>query len=545
MAAPSISPSPSSAELADTAEAERELQERVARYARGLVAFTAILGLASVATHLWAPGVSNLGWLHNLTHFASIVPALAVWLRCRGAQMSYRGVQTTDAFLTVAVCSIYALMGVTAPASLSVVFSLVLALTYTLLGRSILVPSSYRRTLLISALAALPVILYLLKEGAVAVFGAPESAGIFVVFAIAWCVFAVIVASSYSRQLYGLRQKIREIRKLGQYVLEEKIGEGGMGVVYRATHAMLRRPAAIKLLSKERTSERDQHRFEREVQLTSRLAHPNTVSIFDYGRTADGVFYYVMEYLDGFDLDRLVNADGPLEPARALHVLTQVCGALGEAHALGLVHRDIKPANIVLSERVDAPDVVKVVDFGLARAIEKDTKHSRAGAILGTPLYLAPEAITHPESLDGRADLYALGAVGYFLLSGRNVFDGPSVVEVLSKHVLEAPKPPSAVLGRALPADLEDVLLRCLAKEPAARPRSAEELMTALLACEDARRYDKSAAFAWWRTRGATLRSKVGRTGSTSPRTMAIDFRSRNLSRAAGEVREELVLGSR
>jgi serine/threonine-protein kinase len=445
-------------------------------------------------------------------------------------------VQSIDALLTISVCGVYALMGMTAPGSLSVAFSLVLALTYTLLGRSIMVPSSYRRTLWISTFAALPVMLYLLKEGAAAVLGAPESAGIFVVFAIAWCAFAIVVASSYSRQLYGLRQRIREIGKLGQYVLEEKIGEGGMGVVYRATHAMLRRPAAIKLLSKDRTSERDQRRFEREVQLTSRLAHPNTVSIFDYGRTADGVFYYVMEYLDGLDLDRLVTEDGPLEPPRALHVLLQVCGALGEAHALGLVHRDIKPANIVLSERVDAPDVVKVVDFGLARAIEKDSKQSNAGALLGTPLYLAPEAITHPDTVDGRADLYALGAVGYFLLTGRNVFEGPSVVEVLGKHVLEAPKPPSVVLGRALPADLENVVLRCLEKQPTARPHSAEELMSALLACADAGRYDKSAAFAWWRTRGATLRSSAGHALATSPRTMAVDFRSRNLSRPAGDL---------
>jgi serine/threonine-protein kinase len=540
MSASSISLSPNWAEVADSAEAERELQQRVARYARGLAGFATILGLASVATHVAVPGVNNPGWLHELAHFAALVPALAAWARCRGAAMGLRAVQTVDALLTISVCTVYALMGVTAPGSLSIVFSLVLALTYTVLGRSIMVPSSYRRTLWISTFAAVPVVLYLLHEGAAAVLGAPESAGIFVVFAIAWCAFAVIVASSYSRQLYGLRQKIREIGKLGQYVLEEKIGEGGMGVVYRATHAMLRRPAAIKLLSKERTSERDQRRFEREVQLTSQLAHPNTVSIFDYGRTADGVFYYVMEYLDGFDLDRLVSADGPLEPPRALHVLAQVCGALGEAHALGLVHRDIKPANIVLSERVDAPDVVKVVDFGLAKAIEKDTNQSRTGAILGTPLYLAPEAITHPETVDGRADLYALGAVGYFLLTGRNVFEGPSVVEVLSKHVLEAPKPPSAVLGRALPADLENVVLRCLAKEPAARPRSAEDLLSALLACEDASRYDKSAAFAWWRTRGATLRSSAARLASTSPRTMAIDFRSRNLSRAPGEVRDEL-----
>ena len=542
MTAPNVAISLNSADVADTADAGRELQWRLARFARGLTGFALVMGVVSLAAHLFVSDddKTQKGVLHEVTHWAALVPALVAWLCCRGAAMSLRAVQWVDALLTVSVCVVYGVLGMTAPGSVSVAFSIVLALTYTLLGRSIMVPSSPRRTFWVSATAAAPVIGYLLKEGAESVMGAPESGGVFVVFASAWCAFAVVVASGYSRQLYGLRERLREIGKLGQYVLEEKIGEGGMGVVYRATHAMLRRPAAIKLLSKGRTSERDQRRFEREVQLTSRLAHPNTVSIFDYGRTAEGVFYYVMEYLDGLDLERLVTEDGPLAPPRALHVLTQVCGALGEAHALGLVHRDIKPANIVLSERADAPDVVKVVDFGLARAIEKESKQSHAGAILGTPLYLAPEGITNPDAVDGRADLYALGAVGYFLLSGRNVFEGPSVVEVLSKHVLEAPRPPSAVLGRPLPADLEALLLRCLEKDPAARPHSAAELLERLNVCEDAGRYDKGAAFEWWRTRGATLRSSAGRASSLSPATMAIDFRSRNLSLAAGEVRDEL-----
>ena len=339
---------------------------------------------------------------------------------------------------------------------------------------------------------------------------------------------AVLAAAANSRQLYGLRARLREIGKLGQYTLEEKIGEGAMGTVYRATHAMLRRPAAIKLLAKDRTSEKDQVRFEREVQLTSRLVHPNTISIFDYGRTADGVFYYVMEYLEGLDLDRLVKENGPLEPARTIHILAQVCGALGEAHAFTLVHRDIKPANIMLTSRIDEPDVVKVVDFGLVRTAGVGAAESRTEAITGTPMYLSPESISTPESVDGRADIYALGAVAYFLLTGRNVFEGNTVVEVLSRHMLEEPRAPSTHLDKALPSDLEAIVLKCLAKDPGARPDSAATLLASLLDCEDAARYDKAAAFAWWRRRGAGLRAGSPLVVSGSGATMTVDFRGRD-----------------
>ncbi|MBV8756028.1 MAG: serine/threonine protein kinase [Deltaproteobacteria bacterium] len=368
--------------------------------------------------------------------------------------------------------------------------------------------------------------IYFLTAGA----PATENTSIFLLFATMWCAFAVVTAAANSRQLYGLRARIREIGKLGQYTLEEKLGEGGMGVVHRATHAMLRRPAAIKLLLKDRASEKDQVRFEREVQLTSRLRHPNTISIFDYGRTADGVFYYVMEYLDGLDLDRLVKATGPVEPARAIHILAQVAGALAEAHALGLIHRDIKPANIVLTERVDEPDVVKVVDFGLVRSVEGGAAESVAGNVItGTPLYLSPEAISSPETIDGRADLYALGAVGYFLVTGEHVFSGGSLLELCSKHLITEPVAPSVRLGRAVPADLEAIILKCLAKERDARFASATALRTALLDCADAGTYDRAAASEWWRNRRpaspAVTRPDVV---SPSESTMAIDLRDRN-----------------
>jgi serine/threonine protein kinase/CHASE1-domain containing sensor protein len=330
----------------------------------------------------------------------------------------------------------------------------------------------------------------------------------------------------------GLRRTVARTVNVGQYTLEEKIGEGGMGVVYRAAHALLRRPAAIKLLLKDTASQADLARFEREVQLTSRLAHPNTISIFDYGRTQNGVFYYVMEYLDGLDLDRLVREDGPLDPGRAIHILAQVSGALAEAHLLGLVHRDIKPANIVLTERRDEPDVVKVVDFGLVKTLEPSQSElgiTQINTITGTPLYLAPEAITSPQHMDGRTDLYALGAVAYFILTGEHVFQGATVLEVLTKHLLEEPEPPSKRLGRPFAADLEAVVLSCLAKDRGARPESASALRAALLACEDAERYDMEAARVWWRERGVKLRnsSRLSPQSVGHATTMAIDLHDR------------------
>ena len=369
----------------------------------------------------------------------------------------------------------------------------------------------------------------------------PDSGIVLTVGALLSVLLAGIVAALNT--IIRLRRRMGAALKLGQYTLEEKLGEGGMGVVYRATHAMLRRPAAVKLLLTGRTGDRDLARFEREVQLTSRLAHPNTISIFDYGRTAEGVFYYVMEYLDGLDLDRLVRENGPVGPARAIRILAQVSGALAEAHALGLIHRDIKPANIVLTERADEPDIVKVVDFGLVKTLDQNQAESAvANTITGTPLYLAPEAISSPDTVDARVDIYALGAVAYFLLTGQHVFDATTVVEVCSKHIFEQPVAPSKRLGADLPEDLEAIVLACLAKDRDARPASAAALRVALLACRDATTYDSVAACAWWRARGAyATGTKPPVEGGGLAPTMTIDLRGRQ-SNDAGPTLGHLLL---
>ena len=226
------------------------------------------------------------------------------------------------------------------------------------------------------------------------------------------------------------------------------------------------------------------------------------------------------------DLDHLIRTDGPLEAPRAIRILAQVCGALAEAHALGLIHRNIKPANIVLTERADEPDVVKVVDFGLVRTLGMDEVATDfTTAIIGTPLCLAPEAVTSPATLDGRSDLYALGAVAYFLLTGKPVFEAATVVEMCSKHMLEQPIPPSKRLGKGPSADLEALVLRCLAKDREARPSSATELRSALLGCKDAEHYDPQAARAWWCSRGTELRTRgrpAGQSKANPPTTLTV-----------------------
>jgi serine/threonine-protein kinase len=320
----------------------------------------------------------------------------------------------------------------------------------------------------------------------------------------------IAVTTLMSHTLFGLRQRVRVAMQLGQYTLTEKIGEGGMGVVYKAQHAMLRRPTAVKLLPADKSGAHDVARFEREVQLTSALTHPNTIQIYDYGRTPEGTFYYAMEYLDGIDLESLIELDGPQSPARIIAVLVQVCGSLAEAHSVGLIHRDIKPANILLCERGQIGDVVKVLDFGLVKVVgEGGLAHlSREGTIAGTPTYMAPEAIVVPEQVDARADLYAVGAVGYFLACGHDVFEGKTVVEVCAHHLHSKPEPPSKRLGAALPADFEEVLLSCLAKSPEDRPRDAQALRARLLACGDAARWTEKDSREWWRAHGERFRER-------------------------------------
>ena len=276
----------------------------------------------------------------------------------------------------------------------------------------------------------------------------------------------------------GLRKQVDEALQLGQYQLKEKIGEGGMGEVYRARHAMLTRPTAVKLLKRDQVSQLALARFEREVQLSSQLTHPNTIQIYDYGRTDEGVFYYAMEYLDGLSLAELIQKHGPLPAGRVLHILSQVCGSLSEAHAIGLIHRDIKPANIMLTCRGGVPDFAKVLDFGLAKDTEAENAMTVtvANAIAGTPLYFSPEATKGANNLDQRSDIYSLGVVAYEMLTGRPPFQGDSPIDICMKHATKQPPALSENTSQPIAPRLDELIMQCLEKAPEERPQTAIEL---------------------------------------------------------------------
>ncbi len=296
--------------------------------------------------------------------------------------------------------------------------------------------------------------------------------------------------------------------RLGQYTLEEKIGEGGMGAVYRAKHALLRRPTAIKLLSPDHAGVANVARFEREVQLTSKLTHPNTIAIYDFGHTRAGAFYYAMELIDGVSLQELCEEDGPQPAGRVVYILSQIAGALAEAHELGLIHRDVKPANILLSSRGGLPDFVKVLDFGLVKEVDSaDPALSTANALTGTPLYMAPESILRPDSVDARVDLYALGGVAYWLLTGTAPFEGSSLVEICSKHLHTPAVAPSSRASGNVPAALDALVLRCLAKEADERPASARVLAAELHALRTESPWSEEDARNWWVARSAVRTS--------------------------------------
>lgn len=323
---------------------------------------------------------------------------------------------------------------------------------------------------------------------------------------IAIFIFTVIVA----RKEQETRSAVIKAKRLGQYALEEKLGEGGMGVVYRGNHAMLRRPTAIKLLDVEKTTDEAVARFEREVQLTSQLNHPNTIAIYDYGRTPEGVFYYAMELLEGINLDDLVKKFGVLPESRVIFLLKQIAGSLSEAHSLSVIHRDVKPANIFLTHRGGVYDFIKLLDFGLVKVVDgrEQASLTSANAMAGTPMYLSPEGINSPDKVDARSDLYAFGAVAFYLLTGTTVFDGESIVEICMKHSQEQPETPSKRSGKSISEDLEQIIMQCLEKDPAKRPQSAAELVLKLSECEYDQKWTIQDASEWWKQNmvsGATL----------------------------------------
>ncbi len=291
---------------------------------------------------------------------------------------------------------------------------------------------------------------------------------------------------------------LREARKLGQYRLKQKISEGGMSEIYMASHLLLRRPTAIKLLSIEKASALTVSMFEKEAQLTSSLSHPNTIVIYDYGRTPDGLFYYAMEYLNGFNLRQLIKSNGPVSEKRALHILLQVVSSLEEAHSVGLVHRDIKPANIMLCNQGGIYDFVKVLDWGIVKKINELVDDKELKTLYGTPQFASPEAISSPKEVDTVSDLYCIGALAYYLTTGEFVFDEWDLESLLFAKVTQNPIPLSKLDGVNISEEFESIVLQCLNTDKAQRPQSATELRKLLGKCQKDRYWTHANAEKNW-----------------------------------------------
>lgn len=353
-----------------------------------------------------------------------------------------------------------------------------------IIGYGTLIPNTWQRcTAVVGVMAASKLGLFAIHAFWLRPLPAEDAVRV-LAFTGLWIGIAVALTLFAASRIEILRQEAAEARKLGQYVLKEKLGTGGMGEVYRAEHVLLRRPCALKLIRPERAGDpKNLRRFEREVQVTATLTHPNTVQIFDYGHTEDGTFYYVMEYLPGKNLEELVAETGPLSPDRVVHLLRQVCGALREAHAAGLIHRDIKPSNVIVCERGGITDVAKLLDFGIVDAPSGGPEGDLTGLgqLVGTPLYMSAEQAAGLP-LDARSDLYSLGATAYFLLTGRSPFARATNNLVIVAHLRDDVTPPHLVHS-GIPADLSEVIVRCLEKDPAKRYPDAAALDKALAAC--------------------------------------------------------------
>ncbi len=377
----------------------------------------------------------------------------------------------------------------------------------------IVVPNTPRATFIASLLAAATEPLVAVGF---AVFGDDTLPGATMFVRLVWPnILAVALATLISKIVFGLGEQLKKARSMGSYHLEERLGAGGMGEVWKATHRLLARTAAVKLIRPETLGRTDEkgvstalHRFEREAQTTSALRSPHTVELYDFGVSRDGTLYYVMELLEGVDFQTLVDKHGPQPAERVVHLLRGACHSLYEAHQNGLVHRDIKPANIFVCRYGADLDFVKMLDFGIVKRAQIEEQDRRElqltaqGMITGTPAYIAPEMAVAEGPVDGRADLYSLGCVAYWLLSGQMVFDKPNPMAMVVAHSSEAPKPLSQRTEIDVPEGLEQIVMQCLAKDPADRPQNARALSDMLGALDVAGRWTEERKEDWWHKYG-------------------------------------------
>jgi serine/threonine-protein kinase len=517
--------------VATDEEAREFLQKRLARFAAAL--FWSFVSLVVFLLAFYARFPDKLPRYQDYVYLTAVIALVMLALIWRfvlhRGKPSVELLHVIDMVITIGSGFTFGIVAVLAYDLRPSSYTCLIYESFTVFTRALLVPSTAKRTLVVSSLAFVPIVasaavLAIITQGTQ---HEPEIPGLaFVAGDVLFNAVAVLLATRGSSIIYDLRTKVTEaqqLQQLGQYTLGRKIGAGGMGEVYVAHHALLKRETAIKLLHADRGPE-DLDRFELEVQKTSQLTHANTVSVFDYGRSLDGRLYYAMEYLPGIDLGKLVH-HGDIPVGRVVRILVQVAGALQEAHGKGLIHRDIKPNNIILCERGGVPDVAKVLDFGLVKEIDRESGES-AHVTMGTPEYLAPETILDPANVEPTVDIYALGAVGYYLLAKRHVFVGPTIVDICRQHRTVAPKPFAEVTKREIPPAFEAVIMKCLAKSPSDRYQSAADLAAALEAVpvDD---WDLARARTWWND----YRAKVAATPSVDAPTATVRI---DLQRASG-----------
>jgi serine/threonine-protein kinase len=484
------------------------LQAAMKRLAFLCIVLVVIHTLAWVAWFLTAPEVLAPPGRFPMGHvaaFASIAVAIWFFVVIRRRRIDPMRLLDIGLLFEVFVCLGVSLEEFTDPELLTRVPTGISWVCWIIAIFPLLVPNTWRKAALAAFLSACtgPLAIVMLT----AINGNPMPSGEHILILFFPNFISAAWAPVASRIVFGLGTEVERAREFGSYRLRERIGLGGMGEVWRATHRMLARPAAVKLIRAEGgqgSSANDQallKRFEQEARATAALRSPHTVGVYDFGISPDGVFYYVMELLDGLDLDTLVKRHGTLRPERVAHLLIQVCHSLQEAHQAGLVHRDIKPANLFVCRYGADLDFAKVLDFGLVKQRERHEHHTeltQTGSMLGTPAFVAPEMLEGADTVDGRADLYALGCVAYWMLTGELVFRGDNPLAMAVSHMREAPDPPSTRSEIPIPEGLERIVMDCLAKSPDDRPPSARDLSNRVGALDLHREWTEERMQTWW-----------------------------------------------
>ena len=520
----------------DSRRTGRMPEELLAEQIQRLAVFSAVAGslwafalFMDLAVLPAANGTGARNWRTIPIEIAAIAVSTALWFVFKRSALNLRAKQNAGlAFMLLNAVGIATLNAwgsvLPQPGEIHISWIAVLILVYSMIA-----PASPRRMLLASLGAALmdP------AAFAVASLAGSPTPPLIVIIVMTWpslaCAFVAMVPS---RVLQRIGRRLREAQELGSYHLLEPLGTGGMGEVWRARHRLLARDAAIKLVrpellgaSTEAETKSVLRRFEREAQATAMLNSPHTIQVFDFGVTEDGAFYYVMELLTGRDLESLVREFGPLPASRAIYLLRQVAHSLADAHARGLVHRDIKPANIYICRMGLEYDFAKVLDFGLVKVKQSrntDTLTTLQHTTSGTPAYMAPETILGDAEVDRRADVYALGCVAYFLLTGQLVFEADTSMKVLMHHLNTPPIPPSQRTELPIPRELDELVLACLQKDPARRPQNAGELFRMAYDCRACEGWNADAAEAWWQAHLPELTGPLTTTGERTPTAAAM-----------------------